>query len=122
MYQYIPQNQEFVRNCLFVITVHNEKQNSNRNSHRYFTNFVPCQYESKIRHITFEELVNIVRFSSPKYKHKRSVNFTRKINNNDHITHKDVLTSCGICMFWYRFLTFKKDRVQTVTKMSVKLA
>ena len=48
------------------------------------------QYESKIRHMTFEELVNIVRFSSPKYKHRRSVNLTGKIHYNDHITHKDV--------------------------------
>ena len=36
-------------------------------------NFVPRHNESKIRHITFKELVNIVPSSSSKYKHRRSM-------------------------------------------------
>ena len=51
--------------------------------------------ESKIRHITFQDHVNIAGSSTSKYKHRRSltVYFTEKLLNNYHITDKHELIS-----------------------------
>ena len=75
----------------YVQTKSNEKQID------VSLNFVSRKNEIKNFHITFQDLVNTVRSSSLKYKHRISMtaNFTEKIHNNDHIPNKDVFIILG---------------------------
>ena len=93
------QNQLLIGNWLSLIKVHNEKQN--RKQLPIFHS-VPRQNENKIRHIARSCKLSSFKFL---YKHRRSMT---KIQNNDHITHKDVLISWEIRMFQLRFLTLEK--------------